>query len=193
MHIRDVITKETFNVQGLPPGLVVPAGVISGIGHGMTEAFESVFSSVNDLPYQKYGTVFGAQVASELRNFKIQDPVFRENMESYVSNCMMYDVMLGQTYDITTLKTSRDIFSLIKNKASRFRMVDYRHPKTDPSNEDEPGGGRDLITCYDAIVKLEDKFKGEHNLLGLKFPNFSRIAYNPVSYTHLTLPTTSRV
>ena len=169
MHIRDVITKETFNVTHLPPGLVIPAGFISGIGHGMTEAFESVFRSVNDLPYEKYGTVFGAQVASELRNFKIQDPVFRENMESYVSNCMAYDVMIGQTYDITTLKTSPDVFNLIKDKASRFRMVDYRFPNA---------GGRDLITCYDAIVKLGAEFEKEHTILGLKFPNFSRIAFN---------------
>lgn len=178
MHIRDVITKETFNVQKLPPGLVIPAGIISGIGHGMTRAFENVFTDVNDLPYQKYGTVFGAQVSSELRNFKIGDPVFRENMESYVSNCMAYDVMIGQTYDITTLKNSRDVFSLIKKNASRFRMVDYRHPKRDPSDENEAGGGRDLITCYDAIVKLEGEFTKENTILGLKFPNFSRIAYN---------------
>ena len=169
MHIRDVITKQTFNVTGFPPGLVIPAGMISGFGHGMTEIFEGLFTRVNDLSYQKYGTVFGAQVASELKNFKIQDPIFRENMESYVSNCMMYDVMLGQNYDIQTLKNSNDVFSLIKSHASGFRMVTYRG---------EGEGGRELITCRSAIGKLEDYFKKEYKLLGLKFPNFSRILYN---------------
>ena len=166
LRIHDVLRAEAYSVEGLPPGLVIPAGLISSLGYEMTRAFENFFTSPDYLPYHKYGTVFASQVASELRNFKIQDPIFRENMESYISNCMMYDVMLGKKYDITDLKTSTNILELIKSHASVLRMLTYRMKNK---------GGRELITCKAAIADLMSYFDAEPLFLAKKFPFFSKL------------------
>lgn len=170
LHIRDVVTKRPIQpVNNLPPALVIPASVISGLGYNLTKSFEMVFSSpsgaMNYLEYHKYGTMFGAQVISELRNFKIQNPVFRENMENYISSCMMYDVMIGKKYDIHELKTSNDVLKLITDNASTLRMVNYRNSTHQ---------GRELIKCKQAITRITQSFNDEPDLLSKKFRIFSK-------------------
>ncbi|MDJ1305536.1 MAG: conjugal transfer protein TraG N-terminal domain-containing protein [Candidatus Midichloria sp.] len=129
IHIRDVVTNKAYKVDNLPPGLVTPAAFISGFGFTITKAFETVFSEVdsNYLPYHKYGTMFGAQVMSEFRNFTIQDPVFAENMESYISNCVAYGVMIGRKYDISELERTNNVWELMSHNASSLRMFNYRN------------------------------------------------------------------
>lgn len=171
LHIRDVVTKKPIqSVSHLPPALVLPASVISGLGYNITKAFEMVFNSpsgaLNYLEYHKYGTMFGAQVISELRNFKIQNPVFQENMENYISNCMMYDVMIGKKYDIQDLKSSTNILQLITDNASTLRMVNFRNDKHQ---------GREMINCKQAISRLYQSFNEEPNFLAQKFPIFAKV------------------
>ena len=77
-------------VDHLPPGLVAPAGIISGMGYSMTKLFETLFASPMPgyLPYYKYGTTFASQVRADMRDMRIQDPVVAENMESFINNCV---------------------------------------------------------------------------------------------------------
>ena len=169
VHIRDVVTGKGYHIDHLPPGLVVPAGIISGIGYTSTKVFETLFSqpTAHYLPYHRYGTVFGAQVMSELRNITIQNPVFKENMENYITNCMLYDVMIGKKYDINELKNSNNIWKLLEEKSSSLRMFNYRHEKK---------GGRELLTCKAGLQKLASGFAGEDELLVKKFPTLSSLA-----------------
>ena len=167
IYIRDVITNKAKKVDHLPPGLVIPAGLICGVGYSTTKLFETLFSAPTPeyLPYHKYGTVFGAQVMGELKNIKIQDPVFRENLESYITSCMLYDVMIGKKYDINTLYNSEDIWDLLMTHSSTLRMFNYR-------SQD----GRKLLTCRDGLSRLSENFQNEGLLLAKKFPNFSILA-----------------
>lgn len=170
MHVRDVITKSGKSIDNLPPGLVIPASLISGLGFAVTKSFESVFQEKGDgnyLPYHRYGTMFGAQVMSELENFRIQDPVFRENIESYISNCIMYDVMIGQQYDITDLKNSNDIIGLISEHASNIRMFNYR------THNATTGSVRELKTCKAGIANLTSSLVSEPDLLSKRFASLS--------------------
>ena len=169
MHIRDVITGKGYSVDHLPPGLVVPAGVISGIGYTSTKVFETLFSQPTSgyLPYHRYGTVFGAQVMSELRNITIQDAVLKENMESYITSCMLYDVMIGKKYDINELNNSSNIWKLLEDNSSGLRMFNYRHEKK---------GGRELLSCKVGLQRLASGFANEDELLAMKFPTLSSLA-----------------
>ena len=169
IHIRDIITNKAYKVDNLPPGLVLPASFISGLGFAMTKSFETVFSDVdsNYLPYHKYGTMFGAHVMSEFKSFTIQDPVFAENMESYISNCIAYDVMIGRKYDISELNRATNAWELIKENASALRMFNYRNGNK---------GGRALLTCKDGIPKLEASFFKESELLAKIFPTFNKLS-----------------
>jgi len=169
IYIRDVVTNKAYKVDNLPPGLAVPASIISGLGFSVTKAFETVFTLAdrNYLPYHEYGTMFGAQVMSDLRNYKIQNPIFRENIEGYITNCMMYDVMIGKKYDIQTLYHEKDILQLITTNASTLRRFNYRNPNN---------AGRELVPCKEGITRIANYFNEEPSLLGLKFPFLSRVA-----------------
>ena len=168
IYFRDVVTGRAGKVDHLPPGLVVPAGIISGMGYSITKLFETLFSSPMPeyLPYYKYGTVFAAQVRSDLKEVKIQDPIFRENLESYITKCMFYDVMIGANYDIRELQNSADIWGLLKEKSSNLRMFNYRN---------ENNGGRELVNCKAGLGKLETFFNKEANLIAKKFPQFTQL------------------
>jgi conjugal transfer mating pair stabilization protein TraG len=172
IHIRDVITLKGYSIDSLPPGLVIPASIISQIGFSITRVFEAAFTQAdsNYLPYNEYGTMFGAEVLSELRNYKIQDPVFRENIEGYITNCMMYDVMIGRKYNLKELYNTNDILTLITQHASSIRMFNYRGSGK---------AGRKLVTCKAGIAELAGQFNEEPQLLTLKFPSFSNTANKP--------------
>ena len=166
IHIRDTVSTSGKSVDNLPPGLVIPASFISSIGYAVTKQFEEVFSlpDRNYLKYHEYGTMFAAEVMSEFENITIQDPVLRENMEGYINNCIMYDVMIGNAYDITDLKTSNDIMNLIKTNTSNIRMFNYR----------DPAKGRSLKTCKEAITLLDTQLSNEKDLLTKRFPALSK-------------------
>ena len=176
IHIRDVITGKPYKVDHLPPGLVIPAGIISGVGFEVTKLFETLFSSPKAmpeyLPYHKYGTVFGAQVASEMRNVTIQDPLFKENLEGYITNCMLYDVMIGKKYDIRDLNASKDIWTFLNEHSSNLRMFNYRKEKV--TKEDK--GGRELVACKVGLTRLAAGFNKESELLAKKFPRLAALA-----------------
>lgn len=169
VYINDVITGKNYKVDNIPPGLVIPASFLSAVGFGLTMGFEGILSTPAShyLPYYKYGTMFGAYVMSRLRDFKIQDPILRENMENFISNCMAYDVMLGSKYDISTLYASSDIWEIIEKNASPLRMFNYRNQNK---------GGRELVTCKVGVERMSNVFAGEASLLGLRFPDVVRFS-----------------
>mgnify|MGYP001469542757 CR=1 FL=1 len=170
IYWRDVVTGRADKVDHLPPGLVIPAGVISGMGYSITKLFETLFSSPMPeyLPYYKYGTTFASQVRADLRDMSIQDPIFRENLESYISNCVKYDTMIGNIYDIRDLENAENIWSFLEENSSNLRMFNYRLPNR---------GGRELVNCRTGIKKLGALFNKEAELLAKKFPSFSRLIY----------------
>ncbi len=165
MHIRDVVTGKADKIDNLPPGLVAPAGIISGMGYSVTKLFETLFATPmpEHLPYHKYGTTFESQVRSDLQKMTIQDPILKENMEGYISKCMLYDTMIGHKYDIRELMNSDNIWQLLEQKSSNLRMFNYRKPNN---------GGRELVRCEEGLMRLASEFNKEAELLSKKFPNF---------------------
>jgi conjugal transfer mating pair stabilization protein TraG len=171
IYWRDVVTGRADKVDHLPPGLVVPAGIISGLGYSVTKLFETLFSSPMPeyLPYHKYGTTFASQVRADLKDMRIQDPILRENLESYISNCVKYDTMIGNIYDINNLANAENIWLYLEEHSSNLRMFNYRLPKH---------GGRELINCRTGVAKLASSFNKEAELLAQKFPSFSRLMHS---------------
>ena len=162
LWISDSVTGSRHKVDGLPIGLVLPASVFSGIGFGITELFDQAFSSVdNNIPYHKYGQSFGAALISQSRNFKIQDAGFRENMESFIDNCMLYDVMIGRKYSGSEMRDSTDLWGLVKRSASNIRRMNYR--------DAADSGKRHLVSCREGVALLDSYWNTDLEKLGQKF------------------------
>ena len=162
LWISDSVSGYRKNVDGLPIGLVLPASVFSGIGFGITQLFDQAFSDVDsNISYHKYGQSFGAALISQARNFKIQDAGFRENMESFIDNCMLYDVMVGRKYSGNEMRNSKDIWALVMKNASNIRMMNYRDP--------DKAVKRKLVSCKDGAGLLNSYWDTDINKLGEKF------------------------
>lgn len=162
LWVSDTVTGYRHKVDGLPIGLVLPASVFSGIGFGITQLFDQAFDSVgSNISYHKYGQSFGAALISQTRNFKIQDSVFRENMESFIDNCMLYDVMVGRKYTASEIKDETNIWKLVSKNASSIRMMNYRD--TDKTL------GRRLVTCKEGVGLLDTYWTKDINKLGKRF------------------------
>ncbi len=171
MYWRDVVTGKAGKVDHLPPGLVAPAGVTSGMGYSVTKIFETLFASPMPeyLPYYKYGTTFASQVRSDLKEMRIQDPIFSENLESYINNCVKYDSMIGNIYDIRDLANSPNIWQFLEEHSSNLRMFNYRLPDR---------GGRELVACRVGLKRLATSFNKEAELLAKKFPGFAKLMHS---------------
>ncbi len=160
LTVTDVVYNTRHSVDGLPIGLVLPASLFSSIGFAITESFDQAFSSVNNIPYTKYGQSFGAALISQARNFKIQDSSFRENIEGFIDNCVLYDVMVGTKYSASDLRDEQNIWSLISQNASSIRMFNYR---------DQVSSSRKLITCREGVGLLESYWKTDIDKLGERY------------------------
>lgn len=162
LWVSDAVYKTRNKIDDLPIGLVLPASVFSGIGFAITQSFDQAFSTVdNNIPYTKYGQSFGAALISQSRNFKIQDSGFRENIEGFIDNCMIYDVMVGTKYSASDLRDSENIWALVSKNASSIRMFNYR--------DQDKTKGRSLVTCREGVAKLNNYWKTDIEKLAEKY------------------------
>jgi len=164
--ICDPLTYQAVRpkVDNIPVLLAAVSSVISGIGKGLTEKLEQVFTLPNYLPYHETGLVFGSRLMAESKLFRIQDPLFHENMQRFVQQCVVYDVMIGYKYTMKDLKTSQDIWKLVSEKASPLLGFFYRMPNPlDSTIKTCQAGAKDLneqwrIELQNASLKLGRHF-----------------------------------
>ncbi|HUX80436.1 MAG TPA: conjugal transfer protein TraG N-terminal domain-containing protein, partial [Alphaproteobacteria bacterium] len=146
VFIHDPLTKVKTKVDNVPFALGAFASFVSQMGRGITEKMESVFTLPDYMPYHKTGTVFASSLMSQVGQFRIVDPIFKGNMERFVNQCVVYDAMIGHKYTLTELQNTKDIWDLVKTKASPVLGFLYKE-------EDTPGT---VITCKAGAKKLSD-------------------------------------
>ncbi len=144
VFIHDPLTKEKFKVDNVPLTLGVFASFVSHAGKTITEKVESVFSLPDYMPYHETGTVFASSLMRQLGQFRIIDAIFKGNMERFVNQCVVYDVMIGHKYTLFDLQSTPDIWKLVSTQASPVLGFMYREGKT-------PGT---VVTCKAGAQKL---------------------------------------
>ncbi len=156
MWVYDHVSKKRDKVDNLPYGFAVPVGMLEAFGDIITGGFEQAFRSINSdsqssANYRDYGMVFGARLVNEARNWRIKTPEFAENMHNFMRRCVMRDAMIGISYTVQDLLTSRDIWTLVSENANNIRKVVMR-----------VGNDWELVSCRDAAKKIiEPNFKAE--------------------------------
>lgn len=162
VYICDPLTYQGVRpkVDNIPVLLAAVSSLISGIGKSLTEKLEQVFTLPNYLPYHETGLVFGSRLMAESTLFRIQDPLFQENMQRFVQQCVVYDVMIGSKYTMKDLKNSKDIWQLVSAKASPLLGFFYRMPNPADST---------IKTCQDGAKDLNEQWVTELQEASLKF------------------------
>ena len=97
-----------YQVDNVPVGLVLPASLISTIGHGVVVAYETVFHRPDALTYNKTGMLFGASLVGGSTDFASTDPIIASLFSDYVQNCVVGDMMLNHKYSLEELMRSED-------------------------------------------------------------------------------------
>jgi conjugal transfer mating pair stabilization protein TraG len=160
--IKDELNKGYYKIDNAPLVMGKIASIISTIGNGITKTMEQNFSVPDDVKYHKTGMVFASKIASLSSHFKVIDADFKENLYNFVNRCIIYDAMIGYKYTVNDLKTTDDIWGLVKSNASQALGMMYRYPKV-INKESE------IITCKEVAANLEQQWKHQSNLLAIKY------------------------
>jgi len=173
VYISDPLTYQAVRpkIDNVPVLLAAIGSLISEIGKGLTEKLEQVFTLPNYLPYHETGLVFGSRLMAESRLFRIQDPRFNENMQRFVQQCVVYDVMIGYKYTMKDLKTSQNIWQLVSERASP--LLGFLYKMSNP-------GDNEIKTCKAGAKALNEEWTVAIQEASLKlgkhfFPNLQEV------------------
>ena len=160
MLVIDRISGKKEVVSGLPYAFVLPVGILEAMGAGITSLFEQAFSTVSSMPYKDYGLIFGQRLVQESRNWRIGNPEFARNMNSFIKRCIVLEAMIGSRFTPDDVFDSTDIFKLVTERAGTFRQVDFR-----------VDGKFERINCKEAGALLKTYLPTEVEFLKFKYKN----------------------
>jgi conjugal transfer mating pair stabilization protein TraG len=143
--IKDPVTQYERHVDNVPYVLGSFASVISGVGHGMTERIETFFSLPDYQKYSEKGPMFASKIMKNMGKYRIRDGNLKENMTRFIKRCVILESLSGGMYTVDDLRTTKDIWDLVKNNANPIIGFSYRGK-----------GGTEILSCKEG-VKLIDK------------------------------------
>ncbi|EEY6229545.1 conjugal transfer protein TraG [Escherichia coli] len=129
-----------YQVDNVPAGLTAPASMITRIGAGMAQTYDTIFARPDALTYSKTGMLFGAQLAAGSSDFRFSEPEIQRMFSDYVHNCVVGDIMLNNKYTIGELMNAADPYSLIFSRPSPLRGLYDKN--------------RNFLTCEQAATRI---------------------------------------
>jgi conjugal transfer mating pair stabilization protein TraG len=147
--IEDRVNQRAFLVANVPLGIAVLAHYTTALGAALTDMTEANFTLPGDLRYGHSGMVMASRLVSASSTFQIPNAVFNENMQSFVQQCVFYDLLLNK-YSMNELEQQDNLWEFIKEKASPARMFPYKALG---------GGDPALLTCKESVAKLNQDWK----------------------------------
>lgn len=153
-------------LSGEPPAVVdnVPLAVglifsiASTASDRMTQTMETAFGDPEIAEFSSHGMVFGSRVMMELNRVQWMDERYNTNMQSFVSNCVYYELIDG-TYGMDELRNETDLLTFITtgnppNPARSAPMID--------NTGDEvivpcPNLGNDLASTAQAVAERTEQ------------------------------------
>ncbi|MGP9421604.1 conjugal transfer mating-pair stabilization protein TraG [Ewingella sp. AOP9-I1-14] len=128
-----------YEVDNVPLGLAMTAGLTTGAGFGVAQLYDYTLSRPDSLTYTKSGMLFGSQIVAQTSNFRTQNPQLAQMLTDYVENCVIGDILLNNKYTINQLLNSTDPLTLITSNPSPLRGI-YQ----------TVSGVRQFVTCQQA-------------------------------------------
>ena len=138
-------------VANVPWGLAVFASETSMIGNELTTQSETVFSLPSSLTYSQNGMIFASRLENLLPQMQITDADFAANMQSFMQQCVFYDLLLNK-YSLNDLKQAPNMWTFVTqtntpSPARSFQLVS--------------GGTSTIVTCAAGAVTLNTTWTTE--------------------------------
>ena len=160
MLVIDRVSGKKEIVTDLPYAFVLPVGALEAFGAGVTSIFEQAFAPVSSIPFKDYGMLFGHRIVQESKNWKIANPEFSSNMDSFIKRCVVLEAMIGHRFTPEVVYSSADVFSLVTENAGTFRKIPLRI-----------NGAEQRATCKEAGGYFKNYMKSEVDKLAGKYIN----------------------
>lgn len=132
-----------YKVDNVPVGAAILFSFGTRIGFGLAEVYDNFFSAPDAVTYTKTGFLFGANLIRDSLNSNINDPSIKINVNNYVTNCVVGDIMLNHKYSLEDLLKSTDVLELITSNASPIRRTIYK---------------KNNLSCKEAAVQINSDF-----------------------------------
>lgn len=185
--IDDISSQVPKLIDNVPVVFALPATLVTSIGYGLAQSYDALLTLPDDLLYTKTGSLFASRLIQASRDFHIVDPQLRDEMDNYFRVCVVGDIRLNHKYSVGDLANSTNVWSLLSEQASPFRMIRV-HEKNDKN-------GR-LVTCQEASQatgtyslrqKLEKEIHNAYQFFGINlFGKPKDMSYEALFSTHLT-------
>ena len=138
-------------VANVPLGVAFVAATSSEIGDTVIKSTEQAFADPQGLAYSNSGLIYGAKLYNQMRSWRILDPVFAQNMESFMTNCT-YNDLLSNYISVGQLQSSSNLWTFIRNSASPSAAFPYYN-----SDASQPR----IITCQQGAQNLDGAWGNE--------------------------------
>ncbi len=171
---------KVYAVDNVPLGLAWLANITSAIGDGLTQLTEQNFSLPDDLRYGQTGMVMASNLVTAASTFQVTDPDFDHNLQSFIHQCVFYDLLLHK-YSSQELFTTQNIWQFVIAHASPARAFLYNQT---------------VVTCQNGAASLNQDWQNaisqaEDRYAARLFPDDTQaktqlLKYLPLSYSFLT-------
>lgn len=168
-----------YSVDNVPLALGAGAYLTTSLGHGLTELLDSVFTMPDYLPYTQTGFLMASQLVQVASQFEIQDPEFRASLDSFMHQCVFYDLLLDQ-YTVSDLIKSQDIWGLVSQHASPARAFLLNNTVTTCQD-----GVRVLNQQWKEAFKTTQRYYATRLFGNTQEAEQSLLTYLPLSYAYL--------
>ena len=110
-------------VDNAPTTLAIIASLITGIGYETTQEIEMLFTLPDNMTYNETGLLFGAKMFSASHSFQILNPELHAEMDSYIQNCVLGDILINKKYTLDELNNSTDLWETFSTSPSPVRGI----------------------------------------------------------------------
>ena len=180
VEIYDISAQRSIPVANVPVVFAVTASLITTVGVGLAESYDSLLSLPDDLTYTKTGSLFGSKIIQASRDFRIMDPQLKAEMNEYLRNCVVGDIRLNHKYSVSDLSTSKNIWDLISKEASPLRRTAVNGMSVTCQTAASPSG------AYSLRAKLNAEIKKAYTFFGINlFSHARKSNYEKLFETHL--------
>jgi len=182
LHITDKtnLTLQGATVDNVPFVIAYIASASSQVGYSLTTQFEAVYSLPDDLKYQQNGMIFGVNLLETMTTATIYNSKFSASMDSFIRNCIFYDLML-ESYSFDDIKSTNDIWGLITPLQTENRFFTYT----------TEGNLTEYPSCKDGVAKLEADWASKE-MAEWKNPLSTKVNFHSSAFTFGTSKTALR-
>lgn len=178
VQIIDLSDRLTvYKVDNVPLGIATLFSMSTRIGFGIAEMYDQFFSIPDAVTYSKTGFLFGANLIRDSAYSNLPNSIVTDNLNHYITNCVVGDIMLNHKYSLEDLMNSTNTFELITSNPSPIRRMIYVSGNNAKQN----------VSCKDGASSIKNDLTNLFNQQGIILNTLNRTRYSDKSTKELVL------